>query len=90
LNPTNGDVLLTNWLSANCMLLMLIYDCIFYMDSKFHCSHLESRGVPKKMREIRVKSAGNYIPFNSGSGSSDVISCHFRWCNFRWRHNPRK
>ena len=37
LNPTNGDVLLTNWLSAKCMLLMIIYDCIFYICSLFIC-----------------------------------------------------
>jgi hypothetical protein len=29
----HGDVLLTNWLGAKCMLLMLIYDCIFYICS---------------------------------------------------------
>jgi hypothetical protein len=45
-----------------------------WLDSKLHCSYLESRGVPgkKTTREIRVKSTGNYLPFNSGSG--DVIS----------------
>ena len=46
----------------------------YRLDSQFHCSYLESREVPGKTREIRVKSAGNYLPFISGSGSSDVIS----------------
>ena len=31
-----------------------------WLDSKFHCSYLESRGVPEK-------KAGNYLPFTSGS-----------------------
>jgi hypothetical protein len=31
-----------------------------WLDSKFHCSYLESRGVPRK-------NAGNYLPFTSGS-----------------------
>ena len=65
-----------------------------WLDSKFHCSYLESRGVAKKkrwkyggnMRELRVKRAGNYTPFIFGSGdvisgdatSGDVISGHFQ------------
>jgi len=32
-----------------------------WLDSQFHCSYLESRGVPEKSREIRVKNAGNYL-----------------------------
>ena len=61
------------------------------LDSNFHCSYLESRGVPEKTREMRVKSAGNYLPFISGflftisgdatSGdviSGDATSAHFR------------
>jgi hypothetical protein len=36
------------------------------LDSQFHCSDLESRGVPGKTREIRV-NAGNYLSFISGS-----------------------
>jgi hypothetical protein len=35
----------------------------YRLDSQFHCSYLESRGVPGK-------NAGNYLPFISG----DVIS----------------
>ena len=43
-----------------------------WLDSQFHCSYLESRGVP-------WENAGNYLPFISGfrfttSGSGDVIS----------------
>ena len=65
-----------------------------WLDSKFHCSYLESRGAAKKnrwkyggkMRELRVKRAGNYTPFILGSGdvisgdatSGDVISDHFQ------------
>jgi hypothetical protein len=45
-----------------------------WLDSQIHCSYVESRGVPQKTREIRVKSARNYLPFISGSGSGDVIS----------------
>ena len=40
----------------------------YRLDSQFHFSYLESRGVPGKNRgEIRIKSAGNYLPFISGS-----------------------
>ena len=38
--------------------------CYDWLDSQFHCSHLDSRGVPEKPRE---KNAGNYLPFISGS-----------------------
>ena len=34
------------------------------MDPQFHCSYLESRGVPGK---TRGENAGNYLPFISGS-----------------------
>jgi hypothetical protein len=37
-----------------------------WLDSKVHCSYLESRGVPEKTREIRGENAGNYLPFTSG------------------------
>jgi hypothetical protein len=47
-----------------------------WLDSEFHCSYLESRGVQEKTQEIRVKNAGNYLPFISCS--DDVISGHFR------------
>ena len=59
----------------------------YRLDSQFHCSYLESRGIPGgnrgkyrgETREIRLKNAGNYLPFISGfqfttSGSGDVIS----------------
>ena len=51
----------------------------YRLDSQFHCSYLESRGVPVKTREIPGKNAGNYLPFISGfrfttSGSGYVIS----------------
>ena len=39
----------------------------YRLDSQFHCSYLDSRGVPEKTRK---KTAGNYLPFISG----DVIS----------------
>jgi hypothetical protein len=46
----------------------------YRLDSQFHCSYLESRGVPVKTREIPgktreiwVKNARNYLPFISGS-----------------------
>jgi hypothetical protein len=63
-----------------------------WLDSQFHCSCLESRGVSEKSREIRVKNAGNYLPFISGfrfttSGSGDVISGRACGCDhFRSRH----
>ena len=39
-----------------------------WLDSQFHCSYLESRGVPGKTREkTRGSNAGNYLPFISGS-----------------------
>ena len=37
-----------------------------WLDSQFHCSYLESRGVPGKRGKYRV-NAGNYLPFISGS-----------------------
>ena len=40
----------------------------YRLDSQFHCSYLESRGVPRK--NAGEKTAGNYLPFISG----DVIS----------------
>jgi hypothetical protein len=52
---------------------------------KFHCSYLKSRGGPEKTREIRVKSAENYLPFISCSG--DVISGNFQWPHF-WLRQP--
>ena len=45
-----------------------------WLDYKFHCSYLESRGVPEKTREIQGESAGNYLPFISSCSSGDVIS----------------
>jgi hypothetical protein len=36
----------------------------YRLDSQFHCSYLESRGVPGK---TRGENAGNYLPFISGS-----------------------
>ena len=51
----------------------------YRLDSQFHCLYLESKEVPGKKRgknpvrkkawEIRVKSAGNYLSFISGSSS---------------------
>ena len=54
----------------------------YRFDSQFHCSYLESRGVPGKTREIPVQKRGKLSPFHfrfaiSSSGdviSSDVIS----------------
>jgi hypothetical protein len=39
----------------------------YRLDPQFHCSYLDSRGVPGK---TRGNNAGNYLPFISG----DVIS----------------
>ena len=39
-----------------------------WLDSKFHCSYLESRGVPGK-KPRKIQKTGNYLPFISGSGS---------------------
>ena len=36
----------------------------YRLDPQFHCSYLESRGVPGK---TRGENAGNYLPFISGS-----------------------
>ena len=48
-----------------------------WLDSKFHCSYLESRGVPEKTREIRVKSAGKLSLFHFRfTTSGDVTSDH--------------
>ena len=45
----------------------------YRLDSQFHCSYLESRGVPEKNAgNTGKKSAGNYLPFISGV----VISCN--------------
>ena len=42
-----------------------VYD---WLDSEFHCSYLESRGVPEKIAgNTGKKRAGNYLPFISGS-----------------------
>jgi hypothetical protein len=51
----------------------------YRFDSQFHCSNLESRGVPGKTREIPVQKRGKLSPFISGfrfaiSSSGDVIS----------------
>jgi hypothetical protein len=35
-----------------------------WLDSQFHCSYLESRGVPEKTREIPVQKRGKLSPFN--------------------------
>ena len=49
----------------------------YRLDSQFHCSYLESRGVPgktgSKMREITPLS----FP---------IHDFRFRWRHFRWRH----
>ena len=37
----------------------------YRLDSQFHCSYLESRGVPGK--NAGKKNTGNYFPFISGS-----------------------
>ena len=48
-----------------------------WLDSKFHCSYLESRGVPEKTREIRVKSVGKLYLFHFRfTTSGDVTSEH--------------
>ena len=53
--------------------------CYDWLNSQFHCSHLESRGVPGKTREIPGKKTREIISLS--------FPVHdFRWCNFRWRH----
>jgi hypothetical protein len=48
-----------------------------WLESKFHCSYLESRGIPEKTREIRVKSAGKLSLFHFRfTTSGDVTSDH--------------
>jgi hypothetical protein len=50
-----------------------------WLDSQINCSYVESIAVPSKTREIRVKSARNYLPFISGSGvviSGDATSVY--------------
>jgi hypothetical protein len=50
-----------------------------WLNSQFHCSHLESRGVPGKTREIPGKKTREIISLS--------FPVHdFRWRNFRWRH----
>jgi hypothetical protein len=40
----------------------------YRLDSQFHCSYLESRGVPGETRgKTAGENAGNYLPFISGS-----------------------
>jgi hypothetical protein len=53
--------------------------CYDWLDSQFHCSHLESRGVPEKPRG---KKRGKLSPFH-------FRWRHFRWCNFRSRLRTR-
>jgi hypothetical protein len=63
----------------------------YRLDSQFHCSYLDSRGVPEKTREIPGKKRGKLSPshfrfMTSGdviSGdviSGDATSGHFRGC----------
>ena len=48
----------------------------YRLDSQFHCSYLESRGVPEKTREIPgYKKSGKLSPFHFRfTTSGDVIS----------------
>jgi hypothetical protein len=48
----------------------------YRLDSQFHCSYLESRGVPEKTREIpSKKTRGKLSPFHFRfTTSGDVIS----------------
>ena len=65
-----------------------------WLNSQFHCSHLDSRGVPEKPRE---KKRGKLSPFHFRfTTSGDVISgdaTSGRACahdHFRWRHDPHR
>ena len=70
----------------------------YRFDSQFHCSYLESRGVPGKTREIPVQKRGKLSPFHFRFPVRDFQFRwrhfrwrhfrwrHIRWCNFRWRH----
>jgi hypothetical protein len=62
------NIPLSQLITADCTIIVTRYR----LDSQFHCSYIESRGVPgKKTQEILIL-AGKYIPYISGSG--DVIS----------------
>jgi hypothetical protein len=50
----------------------------YRLDSQFHCSHLDSRGVPG---EYRVKKTRKIISLSFPV--HDFRWRHFRWCNFR-------
>ena len=52
----------------------------YRLDPQFHCSYLDSRGVPEKPREKTREIISLSFPVH------DFRWRHFRWCNFRWRH----
>jgi hypothetical protein len=57
----------------------------YRLDSQFHCSYLESRGVPEKPREKKPREM-----ISLSFPVHDFRWRHFRWCNFRWRHDPHR
>jgi hypothetical protein len=62
-----------------------------WLDSKFHCSYLESRGVPERRTAGNTgKSAGNYLTSISGSRLSvmqlPVTSLLLQKCGFKYAH----
>ena len=66
----------------------------YRLDSQFHCSYLESRGVPGKTREIPGKKKREIISLSFPVHDfrwrhfrwRHIRWYNFRWCNFRWRH----
>ena len=57
----------------------------YRLDSQFHCSYLESRGVPGKTREKTREIISLLFPVHDFRWRH-IRWLHFRWCNFRWRH----
>ena len=67
----------------------------YRLDSQFHCSYLESRGVPGKTREKTREIISLLFPVHDFRWRHfrwcsfrwcNFWWCHIRWCNFRWRH----
>ena len=53
-----------------------------WLDSKFHCSYLESRRVPEK------RTGGNTVKKRRKLSPCHFRWPHFRWCNFLWSQIP--
>ena len=62
----------------------------YRLDSQFHCSYLDSRGVPGKPREMISLSFPVHDFRWRHFRWRHFRWCNFRWCNFRWRHDPHR